>query len=88
MDIREAITRQVHRVYCGTDRIPTPEDGCCGCDASIGDVYLTSSCGHCKAPGESYCWACIDKWVTDPYQVVPVPPYTVHAGHGRLGGAA
>ncbi len=83
MSLRDAITRSAHRAYCGTDRQPAPDWGCVGCGGPTADVYLTVGCERCQAPGESYCWGCIDEWASDPDQVVPVPPYTVHPGRDR-----
>lgn len=65
MRIPESVIRFVHRHTCGTKPLRLPEDGCCGCDAAIADVYLTVGCDYCKAPGETYCRACAENtdWV-------------------------
>lgn len=61
MTLKEAITRKVHSVLCQPNRIPQADWGCCGCGAPQMDAYLAVGCTYCKAPGEGYCWTCIDK---------------------------
>jgi hypothetical protein len=61
MSLKERLTRRVHNVLCQTNKVPQADWGCCGCGAPEMDAYLTVGCDYCKAPGEGYCWKCIDE---------------------------
>lgn len=50
----------VHSVLCRTKKQPQVNWGCCGCGAPKMDAYITVGCDFCKAPGEGFCWSCID----------------------------
>jgi hypothetical protein len=60
MSLKRYVTRQVHNVLCRPDRVPQADWGCCGCGAPEMDAYLTVGCPVCGAPGEGYCWGCVD----------------------------
>jgi hypothetical protein len=81
MTIKERIISKVHSIYCGTEPAG-PEAGCCGCAIPVADVYVTVGCEHCRAPGETYCWACVDDqdgW----HDGMTLADFTVYPGRER-----
>lgn len=55
-------------------RPTTPEDGCCGCGADMGDALVG---------GENYCWSCIDTWPDTAVAPVAELGITVFPGRER-----
>lgn len=81
MSLKEYITRRVHGVVCQTDKIPQADWGCCGCGAPEMDAYVTVGCDFCKAPGEGFCWRCIDAGGF--YDHITIESFTVLPGRER-----
>jgi hypothetical protein len=81
VSIKERFARRAHDILCQTNKIPRADWGCCGCGALEMDAYLTVGCHWCGAPGEGYCWSCIDD--PDWLEHITLASFTVLPGRER-----
>jgi hypothetical protein len=81
MSLRELVTTAVHNATCRPGNVPQANWGCSGCGAPTMDAYLTVGCDYCQAPGEGFCWSCIDapNWP----EAFSMHELTVLPGHER-----